>query len=39
MGTSPERRDRFKRSEMDLAMIWEATLQKKGSNPSDPDHF
>ena len=39
MGTSPERRDRLKRSAMGLAMIGAATLKKKGSKPSDPDVF
>ena len=39
MGTSPERRDRLKRSEMGLAMIGEATLKNQGSKPSDPDGF
>jgi hypothetical protein len=39
MGTSPERRDRLKRSEIGLAIIEAATLKKKGSKPSDPDVF
>ena len=39
MGTSPERRERLKRSEIGLAMIGEVTLKKKGSKPSDPDGF
>ena len=39
MGTSPGRRDRLKRSEIGLAIIGAATLQKKGSKPSDPDVF
>jgi hypothetical protein len=39
MGTSPERRDRFKRSEICLAMIGESNLKKKGSKASDPDVF
>ena len=39
MGTSPERRDRLKRSEIGLVMIGAATLKKKGSKPSDPDVF
>jgi hypothetical protein len=37
MGTSPERRDRLKRSEKGVVMIGAATLKKKGSKPSDPD--
>jgi hypothetical protein len=39
MGTSPERRDRLKRSEIGLAMRGAATLKKKGSEPSDQDVF
>ena len=39
MGTSPERRDRLKRSKIGLAMIGASTLKKKWSKPSDPDGF
>ena len=39
IGTSPERRDRLKRSELGLVMIGAAPLKKKGSEPYDPDVF
>jgi hypothetical protein len=39
MGTSPERRDRLKGSEIGLAIIGAVTLKKKGSKPSEADVF
>ena len=39
MGTSPERKDRLKRSEIGLVIMGAATLKKKRSKPSDPDVF